>query len=196
MKKLAKFIDMNGLDYHEKIITYEELEGTTKILNVKNIQYCAEHISTTLSKAMQKEIVHQFRQIFKGQPFHIERTTFDCSNDTKQMIMIGNNSLVLKKGSFCDDKIIEMYQRYFSYYHNRLSSHDIVKEAMYEPLLTMYQKMMEEDKNQENLTDTYHMSSQDIYLQILYTLQELAGITNTKQYQKESKEKVLMKRSQ
>ncbi len=174
--KEASFIYLDGLKYHEKRIVYEEFYKDIEIQSVSNIQYSAENIEGPLLRSMKKDIGYRLRQVFRDQPFHIERSIYEKSNDTREFIIVGENHLVVKKGSFCDEKILRAFQNYYRYHLTRLSEYDIVKNEMYYPLIEAYQAMMDGKIDPEVLTKACFTIPPDIYLELLQVFQGIAGL--------------------
>ncbi|MDE5586766.1 MAG: hypothetical protein K2I72_00150 [Bacilli bacterium] len=188
--KEASFIYLDGQNYHEKRFAYEEWSDEVEIRAIRNIQYSAENISGSLLRSMKREIGNRFRLVFKNQPFHIERSIYEKSNETRQIVIIGENQIVVKKGSFCDEKIFGPFQRYYKYNQKRLSEHDLVKRELYYPLLELFQAMMDGKVDQVFFKEACSTVPSDVYLELLQVFRGMAGFDPTWMNFEEGKEKV------
>ena len=200
-EKEANFIYMNGFDYHEKIITFEESSTGIEVIGTENIRYSAFNVSKSLNRAMSKEIGIRLRRVLDENPYHIERITFDKSNATKQLIIIGKNSLVVKHGSYCDGKIFRKFQRYFNGHQAMLFAHDLSQHEIYQPLIQAFKQMMDGTIKEEELRKVCSVVPNDVYLEILSVFGEIGGVIHTSEqsyeeqiceakFYEESKEKV------
>jgi len=187
----ANFIYIQGLQCYEKIITYEAWIDDIEIVEVKNICYSAHNVSNALSKAMQKDIGSKISHVLSDQPFHIERIAFDKTNATRQLTMIGQNSLVIKNGSFAEEKFLRKLVRDLNQNLDMLSSHDLSRNPMYQPILHAFMGMMDGTISRDELRQVCSVVPQDVYLEILSVLSGLAGFSYfPEKFHEESKEKV------
>lgn len=188
--KKACFIYINGTDYHEKEIEYSDWHNTIKLSGVKNIQYSAQDVAAPLLRAMKRDINSRMKKVFQGRLFHIERQTFDKSNDTKKMIIVGENCLVVKNGSFADEKILGRYHRYINRYQDMLCLFDTIGHDSYKKLVKIYQLMMEDKIDPFLLMKACDIYPFGIYLEILAILNGLAGTTTLESHYEKSKQKM------
>lgn len=187
----ANFIYIQGLNYHERAITYESWIDGIEIVEVKNIQYDASNVSNALLKAMKKEMGTRLSHVLDDRPFHIERISFDRTNATRQLVIVGKNSLVLKKGSFGDERILRKISRNSNQDREMLSRHDLSHYSMYQPIMDVFTKMMDGTITQETLRTACSVVPQDVYLELLCVLNGLVDMNFfPSKFYEESKEKV------
>jgi len=187
----ASFIYIQGLNYHEKIITYESWIDDVEIIGVKNIQYNAHNVSNALSRAMKKEMGIKISHILDDRPFHIERIAFDHSNATKQLTIVGKNSLIVKNGSFGEERILRKVIRNSNQNREMLFNHDLSRNPMYQSIMDVFVKMMDGTINQEILRAVCSVVPQDVYLELLCVLNGLVDMNSfPSKFYEESKEKV------
>lgn len=177
--KEASFIYLDGLKYYEKKIAYQEFPDDVEIQSITNIQFSAENISGALLRSMKKEIGNRFSQTFRNQPFYMERSTYGKPNETRRVVIVGENHLVVKKGSFCDERILRPYQRYYQWHQNKISDCDISKHDLYESLLKIYQAMMDGMTDQTLLWKACSIVPTDVYLEMLQLFRGMAGFDPT-----------------
>ena len=141
---------------------------------------------------MKREIGVRFSHALSDYPFYIERITFDRTNDTKRLVMVGENSLVLKRGSFGDDKILRKFSNYWNQSREILSvHHDLSKTDIYESMVDTFMKLMNDEVDADFLKSVCSVVPQDVYLEMLCVLNELGGICNyPSKFYEESRSKV------
>ncbi len=189
--KTANFIYIKGYDYHEKVFTYEEWPDGIEIVESKNIRYNATDVSSRLMRSMKREIGVRFSHVLSDHPFHMERITFDRTNDTKQLVMVGENSLFVKRGSFGDDKILRKFSNYWNQYRGFISSHDLSQSDIYESMIDTFMKLMNDEIDAYFLRSVCSVVPPDVYLEMLCVLNELGGICHyPSKFCEESNQKV------
>lgn len=187
----ASFIYIQGLNYHEKVITYEPWIDGIEIVEVKNIQYDGHNVSNALLKAMKKEMGIKVSRVLDDRPFHIERISFDHTNATRQLVIVGKNSLVLKNGSFGEERILRKVSRNSNKDREMLSRYDLSHHSMYQPIMDAFTKMMDGTITQETLRTVCSVVPQDVYIELLCVLNGLVDMGSfPPKFHEQSKEKV------
>lgn len=189
-KKKAYFICIAGMQYYEKKIEYEEWSDSVEIIGVTNIRYNAMNVSSFLEMAMRQDVVQKIDQTLKRNPFHINRKVFDSSNDTKEMVIVGRDTLLVKRGCFGETSRNNKVERYINRHRDTLNFYDIESCDSYEVLIQLYEQMMKGEIDQSLLTKACMVVPNDVYLEILSVLNGFAGTNSLDKYYEKSKEKI------
>jgi len=197
-RNYANLIYMNGLQYHKKTIEYEEWTDSIEINSFQTTRFSAHNVSKILENAMARESVHDIRFILRREnPYCLERTTYDGVG-TKKMIIVADNALVVKNGTFMDQKIFSSYQRYvenhpvtdsYMTYYN-IDMFDVFKKEEYQKIIHLFEKMMDGTVLEEHLRQACSVVSNDVYLELLYALKDIAGRPVSKKISIPAREKV------
>lgn len=186
----AHFIYIDGLKYYEKEIQYEEFIDGVEVIGVSSIQYSAINVSNALERAMKKEMNKKISQMLKRNPFHIKRELFDDSKDTKYLVIVGREDILVKKGCFGEQERNNKIVHYMKKHQDTLNFYDIGNNEFCNRLITIYEKMMEGNIDPYLLTKACLVIPNDVYLEILSILNGFAGTTSLDRYYEKSKEKV------
>lgn len=197
-RNCATFIYMNGLQYHKKTIQYEEWTDSIEIESFQTTKFNAHNVSRRLENAMAREGARDIRLVLKKyNPYCLERTTFSGGNDTRKMIIVADNALVVKKGSFADQRMIHTYQNYTYNHPVTVSSisynfnmFDIFKKEEYQKIIRLFECLMDGIIDDAHLLETCSVVSNDVYIELLYALKDIMERPVSKKISLSARQKV------
>lgn len=194
-RKYANFIYMNGLQYHKKTIQYEEWIDSIEIESFQTTRFNAHNVSKKLENMMAKEISKDIRFVLKKQaPYCLENPIYGNWNGMDgRTIIIAKDALVVKRGTFVDSKISDAYKRRIEKYPTAVSSFDRLSLSEikdYQRIILLFEQMMDGNVDEEHLRKACSVVPNDVYVELLYALRELAGFSTPEKISKPALEKV------